>query len=198
MSRNLTARGTTGNMQYMNYEWNQKWWDEASCLLSGHRLAMYKTLCNLMSPDKPGYKSYAELLEALTKHFKPAPSEIVEQLKFHSHRQEAWRVCSDFHCWIAFLSKKDEWLAALCKSSCTRRVKPPLLAAAKTVPTCYHCGTKGHTVFRWCIANNMVCHHCDGWGQMQWAKSKHQAIQPRTSWEIHEECVNSANAISCS
>jgi len=37
-----------------------------------------------MSPDKPGYKSYAELLEALTKHFKPAPSEIVEQLKFHS------------------------------------------------------------------------------------------------------------------
>ena len=39
----------------------------------------YKTLRNLLSPDKPGDKSYASLVDTLSKHFKPAPSEIVER-----------------------------------------------------------------------------------------------------------------------
>ena len=46
--------------------------------------ATYKTLRNIVSPMKPGEKSYVELVEALTKHFKPTPSEIVERFKFHS------------------------------------------------------------------------------------------------------------------
>ena len=41
--------------------------------------ATFKTLHNLVSPDKPGDKAYSELVSELTKHYKPAPSEIVER-----------------------------------------------------------------------------------------------------------------------
>ena len=51
--------------------------------------ATYKTLRNIVSPEKPGEKSYAELVEALSKHFKPPPSEIVERFKFHSRVRKA-------------------------------------------------------------------------------------------------------------
>ena len=44
----------------------------------------YKTLCNLLSPDKPGDRSYADLVGTLSKHYKPAPSEIVERFRFNS------------------------------------------------------------------------------------------------------------------
>ena len=46
--------------------------------------ATYKTLRNIVSPKKPGEKTYAELVAALSKHFRPTPSEIVERFKFHS------------------------------------------------------------------------------------------------------------------
>ena len=51
--------------------------------------AIYKTLGNIVSPEKPGEKSYAELVEALLKHFKPTPSEIVERFKFYSRVRKA-------------------------------------------------------------------------------------------------------------
>ena len=44
----------------------------------------YKLLCNLVSPDKPGNKSFAELVQALKSHYNPEPSEIVERYKFHT------------------------------------------------------------------------------------------------------------------
>ena len=50
--------------------------------------ATYKTLRNLVSPDKPGDKSYAQLVEALNKHYKPVPSKIVERFKFHSRNRK--------------------------------------------------------------------------------------------------------------
>lgn len=37
-----------------------------------------------MSPAKPEDKMYGELVDALSKHFKPVPSEIVERFRFHS------------------------------------------------------------------------------------------------------------------
>ena len=40
----------------------------------------YKTLRNLLSPDKPGDRS----VDTLSKHYKPAPSEIVERFRFNS------------------------------------------------------------------------------------------------------------------
>jgi len=39
---------------------------------------------NLISPDKPGDKSFGELVEVMTKHFCPPPSEIVQWYKFNS------------------------------------------------------------------------------------------------------------------
>ena len=51
--------------------------------------ATYKTLRNIVSPSKPGEKTYAELVAALAKHFKPTPSEIVERFKFHSRVRKA-------------------------------------------------------------------------------------------------------------
>ncbi len=46
--------------------------------------ATYRLLRNLVSPAKPGEKSFAELIDAMTKHYNPTPSEIVERCKFHS------------------------------------------------------------------------------------------------------------------
>ena len=44
----------------------------------------YRILRNVVCPSKPGEKTYAALAEALSQHFKPKPSEIVERFKFHS------------------------------------------------------------------------------------------------------------------
>ena len=55
-----------------------------SVLLTVIGAATYKTLRNILAPAKPGDKTYAQLVEALTKYYKPAPSEIVQRFKFHS------------------------------------------------------------------------------------------------------------------
>jgi len=51
------------------------------CIGSG----TYKLLRNLLSPDKPGEKAYADIVAALAAHFSPPPSQIVQQYKFNSH-----------------------------------------------------------------------------------------------------------------
>ena len=53
----------------------------------------YKTLGNLVTPAKPADKMLAELFQALSTHFKPKPSEIMERFKFHSRSRK--RICSD-------------------------------------------------------------------------------------------------------
>ena len=50
--------------------------------------ATYKTLRNILSPAKPGEKEYSELVEKLSQHYRPAPSEIVERFKFHSRSRK--------------------------------------------------------------------------------------------------------------
>ena len=44
----------------------------------------YKQLRNLISPAKPGETSYKDLVEAMKKHFTPAPSEIIQRFHFNS------------------------------------------------------------------------------------------------------------------
>ena len=44
----------------------------------------YKLLSSLIAPAKPGEKEYSDLVDKLTEHFTPAPSEIVERFKFHT------------------------------------------------------------------------------------------------------------------
>ena len=53
-------------------------------LLSVISSSTYKTLQNLLSPNKPGEQLYADLVETLCKHYKPAPSEIVKRFRFNS------------------------------------------------------------------------------------------------------------------
>jgi len=58
---------------------------ETKCaiLISAMSGKAYKLMCNLISPNKPGDKSFGELVEVMTKHFCPPPSEIVQQYKFN-------------------------------------------------------------------------------------------------------------------
>ena len=55
-----------------------------SVLLSAIGPVPYKLLTSLISPQKPGEKSYEELVTLLTEHYNLAPSEIVEQYRFHT------------------------------------------------------------------------------------------------------------------
>ena len=44
----------------------------------------YRLLKSLVAPDKPGSKSYDDLVKQLTEHYDPTPSETVQRHKFHS------------------------------------------------------------------------------------------------------------------
>ena len=48
----------------------------------------YKLVRSLVAPTKPGEKSYTDLVEALSNHFSPTPSETVQRFKFHSRRRK--------------------------------------------------------------------------------------------------------------
>ena len=48
----------------------------------------FKLLRNLITPVKPGDKTYAELVEVLTDHFSPKQSEIVQRSKFYSRSRK--------------------------------------------------------------------------------------------------------------
>ena len=80
-------------LQYVEHFFAANGIDDAdkkrAVLLTVVGAATYKTLRNIVSPSKPGEKTYAELVAALAKHFKPTPSEIVERFKFHSRVRKA-------------------------------------------------------------------------------------------------------------
>ena len=75
-------------------------------LLSVVGAATYKTLRNILSPEKPGENTYTELVEKLSRHFKPAPSEIVERFKFHSR---VWRAGESIATYVAELRSLSEY-----------------------------------------------------------------------------------------
>ena len=49
----------------------------------------YRMLTSLLSPEKPGEKSYHQLVEFLKKQYDPRPSEIKQRFKFHSRVRKA-------------------------------------------------------------------------------------------------------------
>ena len=57
---------------------------QRSILLSEVGPTTYALISSLVSPEKPGSKSFTDLVELLKKHFNPDPSEIVERYKFHT------------------------------------------------------------------------------------------------------------------
>ena len=59
----------------------------------------YTVLRDLVHPNKPADKEYAELLGALKRHFQPRPMVITERFKFHRRNQkqrESVRVHNSF------------------------------------------------------------------------------------------------------
>ena len=213
-------------------------------LLSVIGATMYKTLWNLVSPTKPSEKTYDQLVEALTKHYKPVPSEIVERFKFHSRSRKPGESVATFIAELRSLAEfcnfgdtleamlRDRIVGGINDDAIQKRLlsesaldytKAVEMAmnmetavqsvrelksqpdastrvsnssvqvkvyktivnptsqqdvAAKTVPTCYRCGLRGHTLTSCHVDKNVVCHHCHKKGHMQRAfKSKQRATR---------------------
>ena len=56
----------------------------------------YKLLRSLLSPEKPGDKSFKSLTETMTKHYDPVPSEIVQRYKFHTRFRQPGETVSTY------------------------------------------------------------------------------------------------------
>ena len=65
----------------------------------------YRILRNLVAPKKPGEKTYDELIDALSSHFKPTPSEIVERCRFHSRARKPGESVATFVAELRSLSE---------------------------------------------------------------------------------------------
>ncbi|KAK0146771.1 hypothetical protein N1851_013888 [Merluccius polli] len=57
---------------------------KGAILLSSVGSRTYSLMRNLLSPNKPGEKSYEDLTALLQSHYNPKPSEIVQRFKFNS------------------------------------------------------------------------------------------------------------------
>ena len=56
----------------------------------------YTLARNLVSPAKPGEKSYDELVKALKDHFNPTPSETIQRSRFHSRFRKSGETVAMF------------------------------------------------------------------------------------------------------
>ncbi|CAL1608164.1 unnamed protein product [Knipowitschia caucasica] len=65
-------------------------------LLSSVGSKTYSLMRNLLSPDKPGDKSFTELTNLLQSHFNPKPSEIVQRFKFISRTRTANETVTEY------------------------------------------------------------------------------------------------------
>ncbi|XP_060771406.1 uncharacterized protein LOC132882151 [Neoarius graeffei] len=65
-------------------------------LLSSVGSKTYSLMRNLLSPDKPGAKSYKDLTELLQSHYNPEPSEIVQRFKFNSRTRAANETVTEY------------------------------------------------------------------------------------------------------
>ena len=65
----------------------------------------YALLRNLVSPDKPGDKSYDELVSLLQEHYNPAPSETVQRSRFHSRFRKQGETVATFVSELRSLAK---------------------------------------------------------------------------------------------
>lgn len=65
-------------------------------LLSAVGSHTYSLIRNLLSPVKPGAKTYDDLVKLLTDHFNPKPSEIVQRFKFNSRSRKPGEAVLDY------------------------------------------------------------------------------------------------------
>lgn len=74
-------------------------------LLSGVRAQTYSLIRNLLSPEKPGDKSFEDLVKLLQNHYNPKPSEIVERFKFNSRNRKTDETVGDYVAELRKLAK---------------------------------------------------------------------------------------------
>lgn len=65
-------------------------------LLSSVGSRTYSLMRNLLSPNKPGEKSYKDLTDLLQSHYNPKPSEIVQRFKFNSRTRAANETVTEY------------------------------------------------------------------------------------------------------
>ena len=69
----------------------------------------YTLLRNLLAPDKPSTKTYANLVETLRKHFEPKKLVIAERFQFHKRKQAVGETISDYVAELRRLSMNCEF-----------------------------------------------------------------------------------------
>ncbi len=65
----------------------------------------YKLMHSLISPSRPGEKTYTELTPALSRHFHPTPSVIIERFRFHSRVRKLGESVAQFVAELRCLSQ---------------------------------------------------------------------------------------------
>ena len=63
-------------------------------MVCGHKT--YGLIRNLVSPDRPGDKTYDELKTLIHNHLKPKPLVIAERFKFHQQKQQGLETVSQY------------------------------------------------------------------------------------------------------
>ena len=74
-------------------------------LLSSVGKKVYKLMCDLLAPEKPGNKPYPEFCSMVKNHFNPKPSESVQRHKFNNRFRANGDSISDFVAALRHLAK---------------------------------------------------------------------------------------------
>ena len=69
---------------------------QQSVLLSVVGPETYKLLSSLIAPEKPGDKTFQDLVWVLGEHYNPEPSEIVQRYKFHTRSRKQGETITKF------------------------------------------------------------------------------------------------------
>ena len=69
----------------------------------------YNLLRDLLAPEKPSSRKYAELIEVLQKHYEPKPLVIAERFHFHKRDQKEGETVSDYSAALKKASERCEF-----------------------------------------------------------------------------------------
>uniref|UniRef100_A0A3B3R045 ribonuclease H n=1 Tax=Paramormyrops kingsleyae TaxID=1676925 RepID=A0A3B3R045_9TELE len=83
---------------------------------------MFNLLRSLTQPDKPGDKSYQEIVRLLKEHYSPKPLIIAERFRFHKRNQQDGESISQFVAVLKRLSEHCEFGLSLSDTICDRLV----------------------------------------------------------------------------
>ncbi len=82
-------------------------------VLSGVGVSTYSLLRSLLCPEKPGDKTYNELVSVLKSHYNPKPSEIVQRFKLNSRTRKDGETVADYVAELKKLAQHCEYGATL-------------------------------------------------------------------------------------